>query len=127
VEDYFTRWLEAWPIPNQETKTIAKTLLNELFFHFSLPDQILSDQGQQFESRVMEELCKLLQIEKSRTAPYHPQGDGLVERANCILLSILSKVVDEHKETWEVYLRPICMAYNTSSSMIGSDMETPTK
>jgi len=98
-EDYFTRWLEAWPIPNQQTKTIAKTLLNELFYCFSLPDQILSDQGRQFDSGVME-LCKLLQIEKSRTTPYHPQGDGLVERANRTLLSMLSTVVDEHKETW---------------------------
>jgi len=62
----------------------------------------------------MEELCKLLQIEKSRTTPYHPQEDGLVERANHTLLSMLSTVVGEHKETWEAYLRPICMAYSTS-------------
>ena len=73
AEDYFTRWLEAWPIPNQEIKTVAQKLLNEMLFRFSLPDQ-----GRQFESRVMEELCKLLQIEKSQTTPYHPQGDGLV-------------------------------------------------
>ena len=48
AEDYFTRWLEAWPIPNQEIKTVAQKLLNEMFFRFSLPDQILSDQGRQF-------------------------------------------------------------------------------
>ena len=114
AEDYFTRWLEAWPIPNQETKTVAQKLLNEMFFHFSLPDQILSDQGRQFESGVMEELCKLLQIEKSRTTPYHPQGDGLVERANRTFLNMLSTVVEEHQEEWESHLRPICMAYNTS-------------
>ena len=101
AEDYFTRWLEAWPIPNQEIKTVAQKLLNEMFFRFSLPDQILSDQGRQFESRVMEELCKLLQIEKSRTTPYHPQGDGLVERANRTLLNMLSTVVEEHQEEWE--------------------------
>ena len=62
AEDYFTRWLEAWPIPNQEIKTVAQKLLNEMFFCFSLPDQILSDQGRQFESKMMEELCKLIQI-----------------------------------------------------------------
>ena len=98
AEDYFTRWLEAWPIPNQEIKTVAQKLLNEMFFRFSLPDQILSDQGRQFESRVMEELCKLLQIEMSWTTSYHPQGDGLVERANRTLLNMLSTVVEEHQE-----------------------------
>jgi len=81
---------------------------------FFLPDQILSNQGQQFESGLIEELCKLLQIEKSRATHYHPQGDGLVERANRTLLSMLSTVVGEHREIWEAYLRPICMAYNTS-------------
>ena len=43
-------------------------------------------------------VCKLLQIEKSRRTPYHP---GLVEKANDSLLSMLSTVVGEHKETWE--------------------------
>jgi len=113
AEDYFTRWLEAWPIPNQETQTAARKLLNEMFFRFSLPDQILSNQGRQFESGVMEVLCKMLQIEKLRTTPYHLQGDGLVERANYILLNMLFTVVGEHKEAWEAHLRPICMqAFN---------------
>ena len=113
AEDYFTRWLEAWPIPNQETKTVAEKLLNEMFFCFSLPDQILSDQGRQFESALIAELCSVLQIEKSRTAPYHPQEDGLVERSNRTLLSMLSTVVDGHLQTWESHLRAVCMAYVT--------------
>ena len=96
AEDYFTRWLEAWPIPNQETKTVAEKLLNEMFFRFSLPDQILSDQGRQFESALITELCNVLQIQKSRTTPYNPQADGLVERSNRTLLSMLSIMVDEH-------------------------------
>ena len=54
AEDYFTRWVEAWPIPNQETKTVAEKLLNEMFFRISLPDQILSDQGRQFEVHLLQ-------------------------------------------------------------------------
>ena len=111
AENYFTRWLETWPIPNQETKTVAEKLLNEMFFRFSLPDQILSDQGRQFESALITELCNVLQIQKSRTTPYHPQADGLVERSNRTLLSMLSIVVDEHPQTWESHLRAVCMAY----------------
>ena len=80
---------------SQETKTVAKKLLNEMFFRFSLPDQILTDQGRQFKSALITELCNVLQIQKSRTTPY-PQADGLVERSNRTLLSMLSIVVDEH-------------------------------
>ena len=112
--NYFTRWLEAWPIPNQEIKTVAEKLLNEMFFRFSLPDQILSDQGRQFQSALITELCNVLQIQKFRTTPYHPQADGLVERSNHTLLSMLSIVVDEHPQAWESHLRAVCMAYNTS-------------
>ena len=85
-----------------------------IFFCFSLPYQILSDQGQQFESALITELFNILQIQKYRTTPDHPQGDGLVERSNRTLLSILFTVVDEHPQTRESHLRAVCMVYNTS-------------
>ncbi len=44
------------------------------------PEQLHSDQGRQFESELLQEVCKLLGISKSRITPYHPQSDGLVER-----------------------------------------------
>ena len=77
--DYFTRWVEAYPIPCQEASVVARKLVDEMFCCFSPPEQLLSDQGRQFESQLME-VCKLLEIQKSRTTPYHPQCDGLVER-----------------------------------------------
>ena len=64
AENYFTKWLEAWVLPNQEAKTVACKLLNEMFYRFSLPDRLHSDQGRQFESKIIKELCKLLQIRK---------------------------------------------------------------
>eukprot|EP00731_Ephydatia_muelleri_P015777 Em0009g201a len=82
ASDYFTRWAEAYAIPNQEAITVATTLIDEFFCRFSIPQQLHSDQGRQFESDVMKEVCKLLQISKTRTTPYHPQSDGLVERFN---------------------------------------------
>ena len=118
--DYFTKWLEAWA---QEVKTIAEKLL-EIFFRFSLPDKLHSDQGRQFEGKLIEELCKLLQIEKTRTTPYHPQGDGLVERANRTILDMLATVVRDHKD-WESHLRATCMAYNTSVQSTTGQSHSP--
>ena len=48
--DYFTKWIEAYAVPNQEALTIAEKLLDEMFCRFSLPERLHSDQGRQFES-----------------------------------------------------------------------------
>ncbi|KAL5515841.1 hypothetical protein EMCRGX_G001073 [Ephydatia muelleri] len=55
ASDYFTRWAEAYAIPNQEAITVATTLIDEFFCRFSIPQQLHSDQGRQFESDVMKE------------------------------------------------------------------------
>ena len=112
--DYFTRWVEAFPIPNQEAKTVAKKLVEEVFCRFSPPEQLHSDQGRQFESLLVAEVCRLLGIDKTRTTAYHPQSDGLVERWNRTLLHNLSTCVKDHPEDWEDFVKPICLAYNTS-------------
>ena len=75
--DHFTKWMEAYAIPNQEAITVAKKLVDQMFCRFSLPDQLHSDQGKQFESLVIQEICKILGMQKSRTSPYHPQCDGV--------------------------------------------------
>ena len=78
VTDYFTRWVEAFSLPNQEASTVATKLIDKVFLRFGVPEQLHSDQGQQFKAQMITELCKLLNIHKTRTTPYHPRGDGLV-------------------------------------------------
>ena len=114
VGDYFTRWMEAYPIPNQEAKTVARIVTDEFFFRFSIPEQLHTDQGRQFESELILEICKSLNVRKSHTTPYHPQCDGLVERFNRTLLNMLSTSIKDHHFTWQEHIRPVCMAYNTS-------------
>ena len=94
--NYFTKWMEAYLIPNQEAITIAKVLVDEMFCRFSPPEQLHSNQGRQFESSIMKEVCEILGIKKSRTSPYHPQCDGLVERFNRTLLSMLATTTKNH-------------------------------
>ena len=73
-----------------EATTVATALVNEMFFRFSPPEQLHLKQGRQFDSRLIKELCSILQIKKTRNSPYHPQGDGLVERFNRTLLDMLA-------------------------------------
>ena len=114
VTDYFTRYTEAYALPNQEAKTVAYKLVNEFFFRYSLPEQLHSDQGRQFESDVIKEVTAMLQIKKTRTSPYHPQSDGLVERFNRTLLSMFSTALQKHPWDWEDHIRQLCYVYNTS-------------
>lgn len=60
------------------------------------------------------EICRLLHIKKTRTTPYHPQSDGLVERFNRTLLGMLSTCTKDNPFDWENYIRKVCMAYNSS-------------
>ena len=111
ASDYFSRWVEAYGILNQKAVTVATKLVNELLIRFSIPEQIHSDQGQQFESNLVQEICKLLHVNKTRTTLYHPQSDGLVERFNGTLISMLATTVSVE---WDKCLKKVCMAYNTS-------------
>ncbi|KAL5469080.1 hypothetical protein EMCRGX_G030273 [Ephydatia muelleri] len=56
ASDYFTRWVEVYAIPNQEAVTVAEKLVNEMFCRFSPPEQLHSDQGRQFESKLIGEV-----------------------------------------------------------------------
>ena len=115
--------MEALSLPNQQAGTVAGMLVDEAFLHFSIPEQINSDQGPQFESQLMSEICKLLNIYKTRTTPYHPQCYGLVERFNRTLLNMLSTCASDHPFDWEQHIRKVCFAYN--SSMQASTGYTP--
>ena len=76
VGDYFTRRMEAYPIPNQEATTVATKLVDEFFCRFSIPEQLHLDQGRLFESEVIAAICDQLQIDKSRTPNTIPNLKG---------------------------------------------------
>ena len=99
-------------MPNQEATTVAKKLVDEVFCRFSPPEQLHSDQGRQFESELIQQLCKLLQVRKTHTTPYHPQYNGVVKRFNGTLLDMLSTTTGDHPSDWDQSIRKLCLAYN---------------
>ncbi|CAC5380719.1 unnamed protein product [Mytilus coruscus] len=72
VSDYYTKWTESFAMPNIEAKTVAKIVVQEVIVRFGVPHWIHSDQGRQFESLLFQEMCRILNIKKTRTTPYHP-------------------------------------------------------
>ena len=79
ITDHFSRYAQAIPTRNE---TAQRVLFDHFIVHNGFPARIHSDQGANFESNLIKELCKIAMVEKSRTTPYHPMGNGQVERFN---------------------------------------------
>ena len=88
--DYATRCPDAIPILNTEANTIAKELVS-VFARVGIPDEILTDQGSNLMSSLLQEMYLMLNISRLRTSPYHPQTDGLTERLKGTLKSMIRK------------------------------------
>ena len=93
VSDYFTKWVEAYALPDQTAQTVADVLVRDFICRFGAPTYLHSDQGKNFESHLLKEVCQLLGIKKTRTTAYHPQCDGQVERFNRTLLQMLTGLI----------------------------------
>ena len=112
--DYFTKWPEAYPLPNHEAATVAGVLVDEFFARFGVPHELHSDQGREFESAVFRECCRLLGIKKTRTTPLRPQSDGMVERYNRTLGQELAKYCQEGQEDWDLKIPLLLLAYRSA-------------
>ncbi|XP_062386495.1 uncharacterized protein LOC134074829 [Sardina pilchardus] len=81
---------------------------------FGCPEVLHSDQGANFESTLIHELCQLYGCRKTRTTPYHPQGNGSCERFNQTLLNLLGTLESEQQNRWVEHLPSLLHAYNNS-------------
>ncbi|XP_043953102.1 uncharacterized protein LOC122820018 [Gambusia affinis] len=111
ITDHFTKYAVAVPTPNQRAKTVAKVLWENFLVHYGMPERLHSDQGTDFESHTIKELCQITGIKKIRTTPYHPRGNP-VERFNRTLLNMLGTLQEEDKIHWKDFVKPLVHAYN---------------
>ena len=112
ITDHYTRYAQAFPTKDQKASTVAKVLLEKYFVHYGLPKRMHSDQGRDFESRLVHEVLSSLGVEKSRTTPYHPQGDPQPERFNRTLLDMLGTLEPNRKRKWSQHIVHLVHAYN---------------
>ncbi len=114
VADYFSKYTEAYAIPDMTAQTVADKIVTEWICRYGCPTVIHSDQGRQFESELFQELCRLLDIHKTRTSRYRPNSDGVVERNNRTIKKMLRSVVTSNTKDWDDILPYVLMAYRAT-------------
>ena len=114
ITDHFSRFAQAIPTRNQSAQTTAKALFENFFVHYGFPAKLHSDQGANFESKVIRKLCEIAGIQKTRTTPYHPMGNGMVERFNQTLMNMLGTLSEKQKSDWKAHVPSLTHAYNAA-------------
>ena len=135
--DYLMKWSEAFAIPDQKADTTARLYVENIVCRHGIPEALLSDRGANFLSCLMLEICRPLGVKKINTSGYHPQSDGLVEKFNSTLISMIAKSCDVCNSDWNVRLPYLLFAYRVSAQestrespfvlLYGRDTRIPTE
>ena len=112
MTDVFTKYTVAISTKDQTAKTVSRVFVKEWIQKLGIPERIHSDQGRSFENSVVQQLCKMYEIKKSKTSPYYPQGNSQVERFNRSLHNLLRTLSHEQKMKWPDHLQELVFAYN---------------
>ncbi|MCO5580136.1 hypothetical protein L7F22_034003 [Adiantum nelumboides] len=112
--DYMTRRIEAQSVAKVNEKTVSKFVYTHICCRFGTPLEIVSDNGPGFRRGLLTEVCEELKISHRHSTPYYPQSNGLVEKANGIIASIIRKMVESKPKRWDNFLDGAIWAYRTT-------------
>ena len=114
ISDLYTKYLVTVPLKNMTTATVANAIVEEWVMRYDAPDVLHTNQGTNFKSDSMQDICRLFMNAKTRTTPYHPQGNGQVERFNGVTADTISKYCAKKPHLWDTYLPYVTFIYNTT-------------
>src|SRR5699024_10817764 len=112
--DHFTKWVELIPTPEQLAITVVNAVCDRIICRHGCPGRLLSDNGPQFRSALVETLCSYFGIQKIFSSAYYPQGDGHAERFMRTLNASLSTLSAGAPMEWDKFLPGIQFAYNNA-------------
>ena len=114
LTDHFSKFVEIIPVPDMTAEICASKILNEYISRWGCPLSIHSDQGRTYESKVFKELCRMLEIRKTRTRVRNPKGNSQSERFNRTLLRMIKAYLCDEQEEWDLHLGCLASAYRAT-------------
>ena len=114
LTDHFTKYVEILPVPDMTAEVCASKILNEFISRWGCPLSLHSDQGRTYESEVFRQLCRMLEIRKTRTSPRNPRGNGQSERFNRTLLRMVKAYLCGEQSDWDLHLGCLAGAYRAT-------------
>ncbi len=137
VTDHFTKWVKIFPVPDQTAPTCANLILNEVIARFGCPYDLHSDQGRNYESKIFQDLCRLLEIRKTRTSVCNPRCNGQAERFNRTLVRMIKSYLRGEQTEWDQNLGCLAAAYRATPNestgltpnllMLGREVRLPSE
>ena len=116
--DQFSRYVEAFPIPDQTAETCARVYATEIVTRHGSGSKLVTDQGSAFMSAFFQETCKILGIRRINTSAYHPSSNGLAERLHRTLHTGMSHFVNSSNTNWDVVVQFFLMAYRATPNTV---------
>ena len=112
MQDGFSKFVGASTIPNKEAITVANAVVDNWITKYGCPSRIHTDQGREFVNKIWTQLMDRLQITKTETPAYSPQGN-LVERFHRSLNQIFRVYMNRDDKSWDRFIPMATLAYNT--------------
>ena len=104
ITKHFTHYAQVIPTRNMSAKTTAEAIFNNFIVHYGMPKRLHSDQGANFESRIIRELCQVTGCQKLWTTSYYPMGNGMCECFCRTILDMLGTLQPHQKSDLKSYI-----------------------
>ena len=134
VVDYFTRWVELFPLRPTTSSDVVNVLTKEIFSRYGLPKYIVSDNGPQFVSNLSKCFCESFGLKQNFITNYYPQSN-MTERANRTLKPLIAIYAEQQPHSWDSEIHNIAFAIRTAVNettgdtpafmMFGRDLRSP--
>jgi hypothetical protein len=111
ITDHFSKYVELFALRNNQAKTVAKHLVDFICRH-GIPDDVLTDQGTNYQSELLDEVYRVLDIHRKRTAAYHPQTDGISERHVQHFKNGIRTYLQQDPQEWDKHLNTLIPQLN---------------